>query len=136
MKSGLDLARGLLQKAENDLAAAKVGVGHGAPLDTVCFHLQQAVEKLLKAALNCHGIAYPRTHDIDELMELALASFPAIAPFTDRFESFSAYAVEFRYSTDFYPSREEVGAGLAAVEDFRAMLFPLLPEEALPAGPQ
>ena len=136
MKSGLDLARELLQKAENGLAAAKVGLGHGAPLDTVCFHLQQVVEKLPKAALNCRGIAYPRAHDIDELIELAQVSFPAVAPFRDRFEPFNAYAVEFRYSTDFYPSREEVQAGLAAVEHFRAILLPLLPREVLPAGPQ
>jgi HEPN domain-containing protein len=136
MKSGLDLARELLQKAENDLAAARVGLIHGAPLDTVCFHLQQVVEKLLKAALNCHAIAYPRTHDIDELMELAIVSCPAIAAFVDRFEAFSAYAIEFRYSTDFYPSREEVINGLDAVEEFRSVLRPLLPCDVLPGGPQ
>ena len=35
-----DLARRLFRKAENDLLAAEIGLAHGAPLDTVCFHVQ------------------------------------------------------------------------------------------------
>jgi len=48
MKSGADLCRELVEKADHDLAAASIGAQHGAPLDPVCFHLQQAVEKMLK----------------------------------------------------------------------------------------
>jgi len=45
MRSGpADLARRLFRKAGNDLLAAEIGLAHGAPLDTVCFHVQQAAE--------------------------------------------------------------------------------------------
>jgi HEPN domain-containing protein len=45
MKKPADLAAQLLAKAANDLAAARIGLEHEAPLDTVCFHVQQAAEK-------------------------------------------------------------------------------------------
>jgi len=38
MKSPLDLARALLQKAANDLVAAQATLATGEALDTVCFH--------------------------------------------------------------------------------------------------
>jgi HEPN domain-containing protein len=61
--SGQDLARQLLRKADNDLTGAGIGLENGAPLDTVCFHIQQAAEKLLKAALAARDIEYPFTHE-------------------------------------------------------------------------
>jgi len=51
MKSGLDHAKVLLEKAGNDLKLAEIGLDHGAPTDTIAFHLQQAAEKTLKALL-------------------------------------------------------------------------------------
>ena len=33
-----------------------------------CFHAQQCVEKMLKAALIAHGKGYPRIHNIVELL--------------------------------------------------------------------
>jgi HEPN domain-containing protein len=59
MKGPADLAARLARKASNDLAAARIGLDHGAPLDTVSFHLQQAAEKLLKAALAAKDLDYP-----------------------------------------------------------------------------
>jgi HEPN domain-containing protein len=132
MKSGADLCRELTQKADNDIAAASIGVQHGAPLDTVCFHLQQAAEKMLKALLSWAGVRYPLTHDLDELLYLAVPQFPALSEFLDRFDSFAPYAVELRYSSSFYPSEEEVATGLELVQEFRRLLGNLLPATALP----
>jgi len=126
MKSGTDLARELVQKAANDLAAAMIGVSHGAPMDTVCFHVQQAAEKLLKALLSAIDIPYPRTHDLDQLFDLALPQYPDLAPFVERFETFGPYAVALRYSNDFQPSDEEVARGLEAVKDFESLVRDLL----------
>jgi len=48
MKTPLDHARALLQKAANDLVAAQATLTTGKALDTVCFHAQQAeVYKLI-----------------------------------------------------------------------------------------
>ena len=51
MKSDLDHAKALLQKAEHDFKSAEIGLQHDAPLDTVAFHVQQTAEKLIKALL-------------------------------------------------------------------------------------
>jgi len=61
MKSGLDHAKVLLEKAGNDLKLAEIGLDHGAPTDTIAFHLQQAAEKTLKALLASRSIVYPKT---------------------------------------------------------------------------
>jgi HEPN domain-containing protein len=71
MDPKLELARGLLTKAQGDLEIAPVlsqtrparGWGIG-------FHLQQAVAKALKSVLCAHGIPYPRTHSILALLDL------------------------------------------------------------------
>ena len=39
-----EYARGLARIAEHDWRSASIGLAHDAPLDTVCFHLQQAAE--------------------------------------------------------------------------------------------
>lgn len=63
-----------LKKAENDLKIVK----HELELsedeivkDAACFHCQQAVEKYLKAYLIFHKIDFPRTHNIEYLIEQA-----------------------------------------------------------------
>ncbi len=40
-----------------------------SPTDTVCFHAQQCVEKYLKAVLVSEAIDFPKTHDLEELMD-------------------------------------------------------------------
>jgi len=132
MKSGADLCRELIEKADNDIAAASIGTEHGAPRDTVCFHLQQAAEKMLKAVLSFAGVRYPLTHDMDELLALASPYLPALSAFLDRFEAFAPYAVELRYSSSFYPSEDEVAAGLELVRELRCLVTSLLPAQALP----
>ena len=132
MKGDPEFSRELIEKAENDIAAASIGLQHGAPLDTVCFHLQQAVEKLLKAALNFRNLRYPLTHDIDELLELAIPYLPELSPFLERFEGFAPYAVELRYSMALHPSQEEVAAGFQAVKEFQSLIYALLPPEIRP----
>lgn len=72
----------------------------------VCFHAQQMVEKLLKAFLTYHNVKFPKTHNLEILMEKCLEldeEFQKI-----RFKNLSMYAVEIRYPEEFYiPSIEE-----------------------------
>jgi HEPN domain-containing protein len=57
-------------KADNDLtnAAHTLKLGKDCPIDTVCFHAQQCVEKYLKAFLILAEIPFPKTHDIELLI--------------------------------------------------------------------
>jgi HEPN domain-containing protein len=56
-------------KADNDLRAATILATDCGLADVVCFHCQQAVEKMLKAALLASGNEPPRTHDLGFLLE-------------------------------------------------------------------
>ena len=119
MKSNLDFARGLAQRAEDDLKMAQIGLQLEAALETVCFHLQQAAEKFLKAALVTRDVDYPFTHDLERLLRLATEEFPALAPFQGRLTGFSRYAVDMRYDASIVASREETLAGRETVQDLR-----------------
>jgi HEPN domain-containing protein len=44
-----------------------------------CFHAQQAAEKYLKALLARHGLEVPRTHVIEQLLDLIAPVVPRAA---------------------------------------------------------
>jgi HEPN domain-containing protein len=59
----------LLRKARSDLTAARALAGDPDQGDDVIgFHVQQTVEKSVKAVLASLDVDYPRTHDIDYLV--------------------------------------------------------------------
>lgn len=66
-----EVAQLLLQKAREDLSAAQALIATEDQADHVIgFHLQQAVEKALKAVLADRAVEIPRTHDLAYLVEL------------------------------------------------------------------
>jgi HEPN domain-containing protein len=117
----VEIVRQWIEKAEHDLKNAEhtLQMGADCPLDTVCFHAQQRVEKYLKAMLTERGIGFPRTHDLGELL--------ARLPFEVRSElnlnevvELNPYAVEARYPGEWEPlTREET---IRAVEISRRVL--------------
>ena len=62
--------RAWLAKADSDLAAARLLLQAHGLADIVCFHAQQAVEKLLKAILASSEKPIPRTHNLEELQAI------------------------------------------------------------------
>jgi len=107
MRSPLDAAQGLLQKAENDLFAADTVIATARALDTVCFHAQQAVEKSLKALLALRDVRYPLTHDVEWLLALTQAHFPDMGRYADALEAFHQHAVPVRYDQTIQPEMAE-----------------------------
>lgn len=62
-------AHRLLRKAQSDLNAARALADDPDQGDDVIgFHVQQTVEKSVKAVLASLDVDYPRTHDIDYLV--------------------------------------------------------------------
>ena len=61
-------SRLLLRKAAQDeFVLEKLAPDAQAPDEVIGFHAQQAVEKMLKAALTHNAVRYRRTHDLVEL---------------------------------------------------------------------
>ena len=74
MPEEIEIARQWLAKANNDLLNADNNLkSERIPFDTVCFHCQQAAEKMLKAFLVANGQPYPFTHDLLAILERVLS---------------------------------------------------------------
>jgi HEPN domain-containing protein len=65
--------------------------------ELILFHIQQIIEKALKAILSYKGIIFPKTHDIEDLIELCLANGIQLPDYVGRLPELTPYAVEFRY---------------------------------------
>jgi HEPN domain-containing protein len=65
--------------------------------DIVCFHLQQCLEKYLKARLEEAGIQNFKTHALERLLGLVLPLEPLWAPLRPALAAITDYAVEVRY---------------------------------------
>ena len=98
MNADLDLARQWVQKANNDLLDADNNlVAARVPADTVCFHCQQAAEKVLKGFLVGRSIPAPRTHDLMDLYSKVLTRSPEIKELRATLLVLQPYAVDVRY---------------------------------------
>ena len=66
-----DLINEWIEYAQRDFQSAEYLTSMlPEPLEIICFHCQQAAEKVLKAYLISISIRTPKTHDLDELLEL------------------------------------------------------------------
>ena len=86
-------------KARQDFALVREVMGNNkvAP-EIMLFHIQQGVEKLIKALFCLHSVRFPKTHDLDELVELAQEHGIELPPIMEKLTELSPYAVEWRYA--------------------------------------
>ncbi len=121
-----DLATRFARKARSDeIALERLADDSDVPDDLIGFHAQQALEKLLKAALAQAGVAPPRIHDLGELM--ARLADIGLSPPTSASEARALvpWAVEFRYD-DILDERLDRAAACKAVIDVRGWVDGLL----------
>jgi HEPN domain-containing protein len=86
-------------KAEGDFASARRELrARTAPnYDAACFHAQQCAEKYLKARLQEASIPFPRTHDLEVLLDLLLPIEPAWSVLRPAAQILTSLAVDVRY---------------------------------------
>lgn len=117
-------AKNDLLNADNNLRADEI------PLDTVCFHCQQAAEKLLKAFLAARGQIPPRTHDLLLLLEQIVRESPSAEQLREDLAVLAPYAIEARYPDEgFAPSRQDAEEARQAAQhvlDWLVAAFPRL----------
>jgi HEPN domain-containing protein len=102
MSEEMEIARQWLAKARNDLLNADNNLASKEiPFDTVCFHCQQAAEKLLKAYLTANGHVPPLTHDLLLVLEKVLPLNKKAEKLRDALAILMPYAVEIRYPDGF-----------------------------------
>lgn len=99
----LNIVRSWFRKAENDLINAENTMKmETPPTDTVCFHSQQCAEKYIKGFLTFNEIYFPKTHSIEDIVELCKQIIPEIESELDNVEILSSYGVEVRYPDEIY----------------------------------
>ena len=91
-----------VDKAEGDYATAgrEIRARRHPNYDAACFHAQQTAEKYLEAFLQEHRVAFPRTHNPIELVELCLVVDPGFASLRNALVLLDSYAVRYRYPGD------------------------------------
>lgn len=118
-----------VQKAESDFQSAShlVNVKRRCPTDSVCFHVQQCIEKYAKALLVMSGTDFPKTHDLSVIVGLLPAHMkPALTPEDQR--RLTRYATITRYPGGYPPvSREEARLAVATMRRVRKDMRKLLP---------
>jgi HEPN domain-containing protein len=119
------------QKADNDLKTTVhlLKLGEDCPTDVVCFHVQQCVEKYIKALLVWHGIEFARIHHISALWALLpLRVRPTLTP--EEQERLTDYAVTARYPGDYDPiTLAEAQEAITIARRVRQQIRRFLPNE-------
>ena len=88
-----------VEKAEGDFHSCQreVRARSHPNHDGACFHAQQCVEKYLKARLQEAGLAFPKTHDLLDLLKRLLPVEPTWTALSPQVTQLVNYAVVFRY---------------------------------------
>lgn len=113
-----------IAKAEGDwnTAARELQVQDAPNFDAVCFHAQQCIEKLIKAALIQRGIVPPRIHDLVPLAQQLADLVPGWSPPTEDLRFLTRAAVVFRYPGD-SADRDNAEESFAIASELRTFLL-------------
>ena len=99
-------------------------------LRAVAFHAQQAAEKYLKAFLVHCQCEFPKTHDIDEILDLVATVDKPLAESLREATDLSPYAVDTRYPGDFPDvSEDDAKRGLSLARAVRDKILSVLSTE-------
>ena len=97
-ESSRKLAALLLRKAAQDeYVVAKLIGDPDSPEEIIGFHVQQAVEKMLKAVLSSRGVRFRKTHDLVELIDLLREHGIPFPGELEDIRQLTPFATEFRY---------------------------------------
>jgi HEPN domain-containing protein len=88
------------------------------PYEIVCYHCQQATEKLLKGLLVEYGIEISRIHDLGLLAEKLADKVKIPENLYDIFDELTPYGVKVRYPQEILIEKRHVDA---AVNDMKAV---------------
>ena len=88
-----------VDKAEGDFATAtrELRARRLPNYDAVCFHAQQCAEKYLKARLQDAALPVPRTHDLEQLLDLIIPIELTWELLCPGLQVLTTYGVQVRY---------------------------------------
>ena len=118
----LEVALISLTKAEQDLVAVGKWLTDLDISDEIIgFHIQQAIEKSLKAVLLRRAIDFPRTHNLRLLIDLCLNNDIEVPSEFLQVDIYNRFAVQWRY--DLLPSTSGTALDREAAYDLAQRLW-------------
>lgn len=127
-----DRVKEWILKAESDLKIGKHEIETDDPsTDGICFHMQQCVEKYLKAYLTYQGKEFRKTHDLAELIEACREVDPDFDSLYELdVDRLTRYSIEIRYPGEFlFPSIDEARRAIVLAEKVREYIRRKLKKE-------
>jgi HEPN domain-containing protein len=110
-RESLESARAWIQKSAHDLEAARLLIrDEQRLLDIAVYHCQQAGEKALKGFLTANEILFPKTHSLEDVLDLCVPANAQFERFRGHCEKLTPLVHEFRYPGE----ADEPGAVRAA----------------------
>jgi HEPN domain-containing protein len=121
--------RAWIKKAEHDFLSIQNNIyATETPWDVVCFHAQQAAEKILKAFIIYHGYTVEKTHDLIQLLSVCVKIESSLSVLELDCQQLNYYSVSSRYPDDLYEPDESDGKKmLDSAERIRESVWKLLP---------
>jgi len=114
--------------AEMDLGSAEHLLTYfPLPLEIICFHCQQSVEKCLKGILVLQKTIPPKTHNLEELYILCEPFVSNIENIKIKCNILNKYSVMPRYPREIMITEMDVREALACAKDVLNFLKPLFP---------
>ena len=115
-KRNFEVAKSIYEKYSND----------DGMLNIVAYHLQQCIELGLKHVLETHGVSYPGTHDIQQLINLLPSDWlPVFDKIEESADTISAMEAKTRYSKGYRTSSRNLtkvcNLALLMVEEIESM---------------
>lgn len=86
-----------LAQGDLDIQAAEILLAQNGPLPVIAFHLQQALEKYLKGFLLFCEHPLQRIHDLEVLLQQAIAQDSDFSPYLAPCQRITEYYIESRY---------------------------------------
>jgi HEPN domain-containing protein len=131
MDNKSQLVRGWMIKGQHDLLAAqKLSIDSDIYSDIAIYHCHQSAEKAIKGFLILHDRAFPRTHDIRLLLQLAIDINPDFESYQEASEILTPYATEYRYPSDvMQPTLEELEEAIEKAKEIFTFVASLLSDE-------
>jgi len=119
MSNQSETAKLWFKKAQNDLKTGRDEFQTDDPAtDTICFHMQQAVEKYLKGFLVYHGLEAEKTHNISRILKQCIDLDSSFSMLADTgIDILTPYGTVIRYPDDFYiPEIDETAEAIRLAE--------------------
>ena len=100
--------------AREDLRSAEFLLGmHPRPIEIICYHCEQAAEKMLKGVLAANDVEPPKTHDLIELCKRCGKIDESYLSLAEQCITLTPYGVQARYPSDMELEEDDMQEALS-----------------------